>query len=280
MLILFAFMLTTISLFTFFSIYNNKHRKATLAVSFFIGLTIMIIANMMYQIHLGSLSSLWISNNRYLYDLILKINFSFSSIQLISLFGECLILFSIFVITNSALIKKNRLYIVFAIALLLYFALNTPETLYSLYLAINSNNQHTVLIAKNLYIAFYIFKLLFVSFVFLFPFGVCIYKFFTRTFSIIKRNVLLFSTAIISLEAILFVLIRAKYIHSFFALNLTIFYSDSATVLVAENVILTTLVTLSAIFVYLIVNSKLFSSNYFDGGFFSVYDSSKKLDKT
>lgn len=191
-----------------------------------------------------------------------------------------MVLFSILFLTNMVLLK-NKYNFIFSVFLMgVYFAINSPNLLYRLYISINSTDIYTALIAKNIYFTLYAAKIVIVTFVFLFPFVICIFKFFTRTFSIIKRNILLFATLMILLEIIIVVLVRTKYTNSFFTLNLTIFYSNSFTSLVTENVITAIIGVFSILLLGLIIKSKLFRSNYFDGEFFAMYDSSKKLDKT
>ena len=280
MLFLFTFMIIVILTFIFIALYNHHYRNATVATVFFVGITIMIVANTIYQVHIGGLSSSWINNNRGLYDFIIGIRFSFSSMQILSLLGEIMVLFSILTMTNIVLLKKKHNFILFVVLMGIYFIINTPNLLYRLYLSINSTNIYTVLIAKNIYFALYITKLVIVTVVVLLPFISCIFKFFTRTFSIIKRNILLFATLVLLLEIIIVILIRTKYINSFFLLNLTIFYSNSFTSLVTEKAITAIIGTVFIVLLCLILKSKLFSSNYFDGELFSMYDSSKKLDKT
>lgn len=279
-LFLFTFMITVILTFIFIALYNHQYRNATVATLLFIGITIMLVANTIYQVHIGGISSSWINNNRGIYDFIIGIRFSFSSMQMLSLIGEVMVLFSILTMTNIVLLKKKFNYIFFTILLGIYFIINTPNLLYKLYLSINSTNISTVLISKNLYFTIYIIKLVIVTFVFLLPFISCIFKFFTRSFSIIKRNILLFASLVLLLEIVIVVLIRTKYINSFFVLNLTIFYSNSFTALVTEKVITSIIGTFFILLLYLILKSKLFGSNYFDGEFFAMYDGSKKLDKT
>ena len=84
----------------------------------------------------------------------------------------------------------------------------------------------------------------------------------------------------ILLETLIVILINTEYIHSFFTLNLTIFYSNSSTILVAEKVITIILGIFVLFILLLIIRSRLFNRNYFDVELFSMYDGSKKLDRT
>ena len=79
MLFLFTFMIIVILTFIFIALYNHHYRNATVATVFFVGITIMIVANTIYQVHIGGLSSSWINNNRGLYDFIIGIRFFRSS---------------------------------------------------------------------------------------------------------------------------------------------------------------------------------------------------------
>ena len=109
MLFLFTFMIIVILTFIFIALYNHHYRNATVATVFFVGITIMIVANTIYQVHIGGLSSSWINNNRGLYDFIIGIRFSFSSMQILSLLGEIMVLFSILTMTNIVLLKKSTI---------------------------------------------------------------------------------------------------------------------------------------------------------------------------
>ena len=59
MIILFAFMFLSIMALIFVAFYKRKYNKATVAVVFFIGMSVMIIANTIYQVHIGTLSHDW-----------------------------------------------------------------------------------------------------------------------------------------------------------------------------------------------------------------------------
>ena len=280
MVILLAFMLIITGVFVFVSAYNQKYIKSSVAGLFPTGLMIMLVANTIYQVHMGGLGQDWINNNRTLYDFILNIRFSFSAIRQISLVGELLILLSIILMTNMALIKKN-VWVFFQIFfLIIYYAINSPDILYKLYLSINTPGGHIALVARNIYYTMYCVKIFIVMFVFLSPFAICIWKYFKHTFSIIKRNVLYFASAMGLLELIVIISVNTKYIHSFFELNLTIFYSDSYAGLVTEKVISAILVIFVLLIFGIIFKSRLFSKDYLEIELFNIYDGSKKLDKT
>lgn len=298
MIVLFIFMVVAMIAFMAFTIYNKRYTKASFAVMFFAGLSIMMFANTIYQIHMGSLSHLWIQNNRTLYDFIMNIRFSFYTTQQISLVGEIIVLLSILLTTYITLINKRlkvtsgagfeshnitkRLWHIalYAFLTVVYFAINSPDRMYNLYLAMHSAVDSAAQRATRVYYGIYAIKVFVVSFIFIYPFFVCIYKYFTHSFSIIKRNLLLFATSILLLESLLIIFIKTEYIHSFFTLNTTIFYSNSSAALVTENAIVILLCVFIVLLAMMIVRSGLFKRNYFDLEFSSVYDSSKKLDKT
>ena len=280
MIVLFAFMLIVTGVFVFISAYNQKYIKASFASVFLAGLTMMFVANTIYQVHMGSFSHAWITKNRALYDFIINIQFSFSVIRQISLIGELLVLFSIMLMTNIILIRRSGWFFIQILILIIYFVINSPDILYKLYLNINSPIEYTAKFAQNIYYAMFSSKIFIVIFVFLSPFVICAYKYVTHTFSIIKRNIISFAAAMTILEILLIISIKTEYIHSFFTLNLTIFYSDYSAALVTEKAITSILGFFTLLLFGFIFKSKLFSKDYFDIELFNIYDGSKKLDKT
>lgn len=280
MIILFAFMFLSIMALIFVAFYKRKYNKATVAVVFFIGMSVMIIANTIYQVHIGTLSHDWLQNNRPFYNFIMNIKFSFGDVQRISLIGEIMVLFSFMLLTNVTLIKKTKHYIIYIFLLFCYYVVNNPDILYKLYLAINSSNTQTAFLAKNTYYLLWGLKLFTVCLFFLMPFVVCTYRYFTHKFTIIRRNILLFATVLMMLELLIIILINTDYINSFFELNLTIFYNDLSAAVFTEKAITLVIVTFNVIFFVLIIKNKLFSTNTFDLESLPLYGSSKRLDKT
>lgn len=280
MIVLLAFMFISIIAFIAMAFYSRKYNIAIAVTVYFIGLTVMIISNIMYQVRIGSLTHAWMQNNRPFYDFLMHIRFSFSFVQRMSLFGEILILFSLALLTNITLIKKAKWYVLYGLLLICYYVINDPEILYMFYLAINSLNAHERMIAKNIYHALYGCKIFIVGLFFIFPFFVCIRKYFAHTFSIIRRNILAFAVAVVTLELLLLILINTEYIHSFFTLNPTIFYNSSSTAIITERAI-TVMISIFVLIVFvLMIKSSFFNKNYFDMKWFSVYEGSKKLDRT
>ena len=243
MIILFAFMFLSIMALIFVAFYKRKYNKATVAVVFFIGMSVMIIANTIYQVHIGTLSHDWLQNNRPFYNFIMNIKFSFGDVQRISLIGEIMVLFSFMLLTNVTLIRKTKHYIIYIFLLLCYYLVNNPDILYKLYLAINSSNTQTAFLARNTYYLLWGLKLFTVCLFFLMPFVVCTYRYFTHKFTIIRRNILLFATVLMMLELLIIILINTDYINSFFELNLTIFYNDLSAAVFTEKAITLVIVT-------------------------------------
>lgn len=281
MIILFTFIIIAIIFFVFMALLNHKNISAAFAIIFFIGIAIMIISKTIYQIHIGVFSHRWMQSNKPFYNLIMNIRFSFSTIQKLSVFGEVIVLFSLILITNIILVKNAKWHILLYVPLLIiYSTINNPDILYKLYLSINSATAERAAALKNVYHFLYALKIIIVALFFFNPFLICLYKYFTRKFTIIRIKVLTFSLVIVLSELLLITLIKTEYINSFFNLNLIILFSNTSVSNITEKAI-TVIICAFILFLFILtIKSGLFNKDIFDIKTLSLYDSNKRLDRT
>lgn len=270
----------SVFLFVFITFYKKKYRKAFIGAIFVIGIATMLFASTAYHIHLMSFDHKWLRENETINTFVLNLKLSFSNIRFISLIGEMIVLYSLWMLTNISLIKKAKYHLFFAFLIVLYAVINNPEFLYTLHLGINSSNIQTTHTYTIIYRILYGIKLLIVSTFFILPFIVCLYKYLKYSFSIIRLNILIFGIGILLMELLLILLINTKYINSFFTLNTNVFYSGITITLYAEKIMAIIISSFFATLFLLILKSKLLNSHSFDASVFSVYGNSKRLDRT
>lgn len=280
MIFIFLSLFISIFLFVFITFYKKKYRKAFVAAIFVMGLATMLISSTAYHVHLMTFDHKWLRENQFINSFILNLKLSFSDIRFISLIGEMIVLYSIWMITNISLIKKTKFHLFFACLIVIYAIINNPEFLYILHLNINSPNITTSRLFTSIFSIAYGIKLFIVAVFFTTPFIVCLYKYFKYDFSIIRLNILVFGIGILLMELLIILLINTKYINSFFVLSTNLFYSGISSTMYTEKIIATIIGAFFIVLFFLILKSRLLNSYSFDANLFSVYGNSKRLDRT
>ena len=241
----------------------------------YIGLCLMTASNIMYMMNMSNLRQEWLVNTfRDLRYLLHTYKISMHTLKNISVIGEVMML-SFFVLFASTLDKNNRFkYCLAFIPVAAYFYLNLPDTLYAIYLHVNTAGQKVISFNALLYI-----KQSIVLICFMCPY-IAIYAYYRRTILlIVKRNLILCALITAFTQIAIAALSYFGVTDNIFNLTLEILFIKN----VPENFILSGVLIFAVLFtvalsVYMIFRSKVFTSQIRLSKI-SIYKKSAGLDK-
>lgn len=203
----------------------NKNKMIVYNTVFLSGLLFMVVSNTLYM---RTLTNVVVSDKNIssaVLDFIGKIySPTISHIREISLFGECVI-FILFIIIAGKALKKNILFYTLSFFMLsIYIYCSLPETLFRIYLQINSQEISQINAAKNMLEIMKNLKYIVVMCFALIPYFACIYR-YKRTILLVKKHSMIKVMIVVVIEQIvLLLLVNLRIINDFTSTSYEIFY--------------------------------------------------------
>lgn len=275
------FILLAVVLLLFSLIYGSSKKTTFTVLLFVIGFGLMLLSSVIYNFQLGLYHQKWFVNSRFLRFCIQSFNAEMSTLNIISLTGEVMIL-SFFVFLTQFITPKRSIaiYIVFSLLAIFYIYVSLPNTMFKLFISMYSSRAAVSRNANNIYGIIRVAKMITVGIFFSFPFIASVIKYSKTKFLTIRRNISIILS--INILTVFFLLIFGKlnYINSFFRVNPNIFFMGTINrVSISEGLMIIAFTGL--ILMLLVFNSK-FQIAYSPKQHLltSIFGGSKKFDNT
>ncbi len=203
----------------------NKNKLVVYNAVFLSGILFMVVSNTLYMKTLTNVSVPYTTVSGAILDFIGKMfSPTISHIRKMSLFGECIIFLLFIIIAGKALKKNIWFYILSFFVFCVYIYCSLPETLFHIYLHINSKEPAQVHTAKIMLEVMKNLKYITIMYFAVIPYFACIYK-YKRTILLVKKHSMIKVMIVVVIEQIvLLLLVNLRIINDFTRTSYDIFY--------------------------------------------------------